>query len=114
MPIVGLEPTYVVCSKLSYLNFSRISRSSTGSVHLCRCGRVHLCACMKFFPPIESVSSRQSVNDCVSVVNPRQIVSYCKITERLEHWYCINFAKSLAIPKWKLFEKFNRPSGTMP
>jgi len=42
-----------------------------------------------FFPPIESVSSRQSVDDCVSVVNARRIVIYCKMTERLEHFMCV-------------------------
>ena len=68
----------------------------------------------EFFPPIESVSSRQSVDDCVSVVNARQIISYCQMTERLEQRYCIKFSQNLAIPKWKLFERFNRPSGTMP
>jgi len=36
--------------------------------------RGHLCACVNFFPPIESVSSRQSVDDCVSVVNTRQLL----------------------------------------
>ena len=55
----------------------------------------HLCACVNFFPSIESVSNRQSVDDCVSVVNARRIVSYCKMTERLEQRYCIKFCQKL-------------------
>jgi hypothetical protein len=34
---------------------------------------------MNFFLPIESVSRWQSVDDCVSVVNARRIVSYWKM-----------------------------------
>jgi len=50
---------------------------------------------VNFFLPIESVSRRQSVNDCVSVVNARQIVNYCKMTEQLEQRYCIKFCQKL-------------------
>jgi len=57
--------------------------------------RGHLCACMNFFPLIESVSRRQSVDDCVSVVNTHQIVNYCKMTEQLEQWCCIKFCQKL-------------------
>ena len=67
-----------------------------------------------FFPPIESVSSRQSVYDCVSVVNARRIVSYFKMTIDSNSGIASIFDNSLGIPKWKLFERFNRPSGTMP
>ena len=47
----------------------------------------------EFFPSIESVSSRQSVDDCVSVVNGRRIVSYSKMAERFEQPYCIKFCQ---------------------
>jgi hypothetical protein len=50
---------------------------------------------MNFFPPVESVSRWQSVDDCVSVLNAWRIVSYCKMTERLEQWYCIKFCQKL-------------------
>ena len=57
--------------------------------------RGNLCACVNFFPPTESVCSRQSVDDCVSVVEARQIVSYRKMTERLKQRYCIKFCQKL-------------------
>jgi len=49
----------------------------------------------EFFAPIESVSNRQSVDDCVSVLNACRIVSYCKMTEQLEQRYCIKFCQKL-------------------
>jgi hypothetical protein len=57
--------------------------------------RGHLCAGVKFFPPIESVSCWQLVDDCVSVVNTWWIVNYCKMMERLEQRYCIKFCQKL-------------------
>jgi len=57
--------------------------------------RGHLCAWANFFPPIESASRRQYVDDCVNVVNACQIVNYCKMTERLEQRYCIKFCQRL-------------------
>ena len=49
----------------------------------------------EFFSPIESVSRRQSADDCESVVNASRIVNYCKMTERLEQRYCIKFCQKL-------------------
>jgi len=74
----------------------------------------HFCAWVNFFPPIESVSHRQSVEDCVSVVNARRIVNYCKMTERPKQRYCIKFCQKLGDTQVeKLFERFNRLSGTV-
>jgi hypothetical protein len=50
---------------------------------------------VNFFPPVESVNRRQSVDDCVSVVNARQIVDYFKMAGRLEQRYCIKFCQKL-------------------
>ena len=57
--------------------------------------RAHLSASPNFFPPVESVSRRQSVDGFVSVVNTRQIVNYCKIMEWFEQRYCIKFCQML-------------------
>ena len=73
--------------------------------------RGHLCTCVNFFPPIESVSSRQSVNDCVSVVNARPIVSYCKMTERLEQRYCIKFCQKLGDTQVETIRKIQQAFG---
>jgi len=72
--------------------------------------RGHLCACLNFFPPIESVSRRHSV-DCVSVVNARQIVSYCKMMERREQWYCIKFCQKLGDTQVETFRKIQQAFG---
>jgi hypothetical protein len=50
---------------------------------------------VNFFPLVESVNRPQSVDDCVSVVNARQIVNNGKMTERLEQLYCIKFCQKL-------------------
>jgi len=63
---------------------------------------------MNFFPPIESVSRRQSVDDCVSVVNVRQIVNYCKMTERLEQRYCIKFCQKLGDTQVEIIRKIQQ------
>jgi len=73
--------------------------------------RGHLCACVNFFPPIESVSRRQSVDDCVSVVNARQIVSYCQMTERLEQRYCIKFCQKLGDTQMETIRKIQQAFG---
>ena len=67
--------------------------------------REHLCACVNYFRPIERVSCRQSVDDCVSVVNARQIVNYCKMTEGLEQRYCIKFCQKLGDTQMKIIRK---------
>jgi len=73
--------------------------------------RGYLCACLNFFPPIESVSSWQSVDDCVSVVNARRIVSYCKMTERLEQRYCIKFCQKLGDTQVETIRKIQQAFG---
>ena len=70
--------------------------------------RGHLCACVT---PIESVSSRQSVDDCLSVVNARRIVSYCKMTERLEQRYCIKFCQKLGDTQVETIRKIQQAFG---
>ena len=70
--------------------------------------RGHLCACANFFPPIESISRLQSVDDCVSVVNARQIVNYCKMTERPEQWYCIKFCQKLGDTQMETIRKIQQ------
>ena len=73
--------------------------------------RRHICAWVNFFLPIESVSSRQSVDDCVSVVNASRIVSYCKMTERLEQWYCIKFCQKLGDTQVETIRKIQQAFG---
>jgi len=65
----------------------------------------------EFFPPIESVSRRQSVDDCVRVVNARQIVSYCKMTGRLEQRYCIKFCPKLGDTQVETIRKIQQAFG---
>src|SRR5215469_5328299 len=72
--------------------------------------RGHLCACVNFFPPIESVSSQQSV-DGVSVVNTHRIVSYSKMTERLDQRYCINFCQKLGDTQVETIRKIQQVFG---
>ena len=103
--IRGLFKTYRT------LIFSRINKWSTGSVHHCRCGLDIYAHAWIFFPPIESVSRRQSVDDCVSVVNARQIVSYCKMTERLEQRYCIKFCQKLGDTQAETIRKIQQAFG---
>ena len=73
--------------------------------------RGHLCACVNFLSPIESVSRRQSVDDCVSDVNARRIVNYCKMTERLEQRYCIKFCQKLGDTQLETFRKIQQGFG---
>jgi len=63
---------------------------------------------VNFFPPIESVSRRQSVDDCVSVVNARRIVNHCKITEQLDQRYCIKFCQKLDDTQVKIIRKIQQ------
>jgi len=68
--------------------------------------------CMReFFPTIESVSHRQSVDDCVSVVNAHRIVNYCKMTERLEQQYCIKFCQKLGDTQVETIQKIQQAFG---
>ena len=73
--------------------------------------RGHLCASVNFFLPIESVSSQQSVDDCVSVVNARRIVSYCKMTEQLEQRYFIKFCQKLGDTQVEIIRKIQQAFG---
>jgi len=73
--------------------------------------RGHLCACVNFFPPIESISRWQLVDDSVSVVNARWIVSYCKMTERLEQRYCIKFCQKLGDTQVETIRKIPQAFG---
>jgi len=66
---------------------------------------------VNFFPPIESVSRRQSVDACVSVVNARQIVNYCKMTERLEQRHCIKFCQKLGNTQVETIRKIHQSFG---
>ena len=70
-----------------------------------------LCACVNFFLPIERVSCRLSVDDCVSVVNARQIVNYCKMTEGLEQRYCIKFCQKLGDTQMESIRKIQQVFG---
>jgi hypothetical protein len=70
-----------------------------------------MCTREFFFPPIESVSRRLSVDDCVSVVNVRQIVNYCKITERLEQRYCIKYCQKLVDTQVETIRKIQQAFG---
>jgi len=73
--------------------------------------RGHLCARMNFFPPVESVRCRQSVDDCVSVVNARRIVNYCKMTQWLEQRYCIKFCQKLGDTQVETIGKIQQAFG---
>jgi len=73
--------------------------------------RGHLCTCVNFFPPIESVSNQQSVDDCVSVVNAHRIVSYCKMSEQFEQRYCIKFCQKLGNVQVKTIRKIQQAFG---
>jgi hypothetical protein len=66
---------------------------------------------MNFFPPIESVSHRQSVDDCVSVVNAWQIVNFCKMMERVEQLYCIKFFQELGDTQVENIQKIQQTFG---
>ena len=65
----------------------------------------------EFFSLIEGVSRRQSVDDCVRVVNARQIVSYCKMTGRLEQRYCIKFCPKLGDTQVETIRKIQQAFG---
>ena len=62
----------------------------------------------EFFP---AYRKRQSVNDCVSVVNGCQIVNYCKMTERLEQRYCIKFCQKLGDTQVETIRKIQQAFG---
>ena len=71
----------------------------------------HLYVCVNFFLPVERVSRRQSVDDCVSVVNAHRIVNYCKMTERLEQRYCIKFCQKLDDTQVETIRKIQQAFG---
>jgi hypothetical protein len=66
---------------------------------------------VNFFPPVESVSCRQSVDECVSVVNARRIVNCCKTMERLEQRYCIKFYQKLGDTQVETIRKIQQAFG---
>jgi hypothetical protein len=66
---------------------------------------------MNCFSPTESVSRRQSVDDCVRVVSARQIVNYCKTTERIEQHYCTKFCQKLGDTQVETIRKIQQPFG---
>jgi hypothetical protein len=66
---------------------------------------------VNFFPPVESVSRRQSVDDCVRVVNARRIVNYCKMTELLEQRYCVQFCQKLGNTQVETIRKIQQAFG---
>ena len=73
--------------------------------------RGHLCACVNFFPPIESVSRRHSVDDCARVMNARRTVNYCKMTERIEQRYCIKVCQKLGDTQVETIRKIQQAFG---
>ena len=73
--------------------------------------RGHLCACVNFFPLTDSVSRRQSVDDCVRVVSARRIVNYCEMTERIEQRYCIKFCQKLGDTQVETIRKIQQAFG---
>ena len=66
---------------------------------------------MREFFPACRVSRQQSVDDCVSVVNARRIVNYCKMTERLEQRYCIKFCQKLGNTQVETIRKIQQAFG---
>ena len=66
---------------------------------------------MNFFLPVDKASRRQSVDDCVRVVNARRIVNYCKMTERLEQRYCIKFCQKLGDTQVETIRKIQQAFG---
>jgi len=66
---------------------------------------------VNFFSPIESVSSQQSIDGCVRVVNARRIVSYCKMAERLDQRYCIKFCQKLHDTQVETIRKIQQAFG---
>jgi hypothetical protein len=81
--------------KLSELNFSRINTNQAQEVSINVDVEGTFTCTREFYPLIESISRRQSVDDCVSVVNTRQIANYCKMTKQLKQQYCIKFCQKL-------------------
>ena len=73
--------------------------------------RGHLCACVNFFPLTDSVSHRQSVDDCVRVVSAQWIVNYCKMTERIEQRYYIKFCQKLGDTQVETIRKIQQAFG---
>ena len=100
--------------KVSDLNFFRLNKSSTGSVLHCGCGgdiytHVWISSCLQ----IASVAgSRSMIVYVLWALGGLSIIA--KWWNELSSVIALNFAKSLAILKLKLFERFNRLSGTMP
>jgi len=99
--------------KVSDLNFFRLNKSSPGSVLHCSCGG--------------DIYAHAWISSCLqtaSVAGSRSMIVYvlwalgrlsviAKWRNELSSVIALNFAKGLAILKLKLFERFNRLSGTM-
>jgi len=62
----------------------------------------------EFFP---ACRNSQSVDHCVSVVNARRIVNYCKMTERVEQCYCIKFCQKLGDTQVETIRKIQQAFG---
>ena len=99
--------------KVSDLNFFRLNKSSTGSVHHCGCGGdIYAHAWISSRLQIASVAgSRSMIVYVLWALGGLSIIA--KWRNELSSVIALNFAKSLAILKLKLFERFNRLSGTM-
>ena len=75
--------------------------------------RVPSCASVDFFPPADSVRRAQSA--CESVYDQRVALLFStKMTNDSSSGIASNFARSLAIAKWKPFRSFSGASATMP
>jgi len=66
---------------------------------------------MNFFPPVESISRQQSVDDRVSVVNACRIVNYCNMMERLEQRCCVKFCQKLDDTQVENIQKIQQAFG---
>jgi len=100
--------------KVSDLNFFRLNKSSMGSVLHCGCGGdINAHAWISSRLQIASVTgSRSMIVYVLWALGRLSIIA--KWRNELSSVIALNFAKSLAILKLKLFERFNRLSGTMP
>ena len=100
--------------KVSDLNFFRLNKSSMGSFLHCGCGGdIYAHAWISSRLQIASVAGSRSMIVCVLwALGGLSIIA--KWRNELSSVIALNFAKSLAILKLKLFERFKRLSGTMP
>jgi len=109
-----ISPHTRAVQKVSDLNSFRLNKSSTGSVLHCECGGdIYAHAWISSRLQIASVAGSWSMIVYVLwALGGLSIIA--KWWNELSSVIALNFAKSLAILKLKLFERFNRLSGTMP